>query len=134
MKNLLLTAVIAFCTLFASAQIMVVTSYDGDLEGAEQFTANMGIAYQATDALTVGMAQAGDDAYDIFVRYTVKDGIYASFAMPTEDGSDNMEVGLGYSFNVWNSLYFEPSYSMPVNEDADGDREGAFNFGLGWKF
>ena len=38
MKKLLLTAVVAFCTLFASAQIMVVTTYDGDLEGAEQIT------------------------------------------------------------------------------------------------
>jgi len=134
MKKLLLTAVVAFFTLFASAQIMVVTTYDGDLEGAEQLTANMGIGYQATDQIAVGMNRDGDD-YGIFVRYTVKDAIYATATMPTEDGTDKVQVGLGYSFNVWNSLYFEPSYTMPVKEDdVTGDREGSFNFGLGWRF
>jgi len=55
--------------------------------------------------------------------------------MPTEDGSDKMKLGLGYSFNVWQSLYFEPSYTMPVKEDAlTGDRKGEFNFGLGYRF
>ena len=52
-----------------------------------------------------------------------------------KDGTDKIQVGLGYSFNVWNSLYFEPSYTMPVKEDdVTGDREGSFNFGLGWRF
>ena len=32
MKKLLLTAVVAFSTLVASAQFMVVTTYDGDQE------------------------------------------------------------------------------------------------------
>ena len=36
MKKYLLTALIAFCTtLFASAQFMVVTTYDGDLEDTD---------------------------------------------------------------------------------------------------
>ena len=68
MKKLLLTAVIAFSTLFASAQIMVVTTYDGDLEGADQLTSNAGIAYQATDALAAGMSKSGDDAYDFYFQ------------------------------------------------------------------
>jgi|TARA_B110000196_G_scaffold166798_1_gene143353 opacity protein-like surface antigen len=133
MKKLLLTAVVAFCTLFASAQIMVVTTYDGDLEGAEQITSNMGIGYQATDQITAGVQKSGDD-YSVFVRYAVKDDIYATFNMPTKDGSDKMQLGLGYSMNVWNNLYFEPSYTMPVKEDAAGDREGSFNFGLAYRF
>ncbi len=134
MKKLLLTAVVAFCTLFASAQIMVVTTYDGDLEGAEQITSNMGIGYQATDAITAGVQKSGEE-YAVFVRYAVKDDIYATFNMPTKDGSDKMQLGLGYSMNVWNGLYFEPSYTMPVKEDAvTGDREGSFNFGLAYRF
>ena len=133
MKKLLLTAVVAFSALFASAQIMVVTTYDGDLEGSEQLTANMGIGYQATDQIAAGISKSGDD-YDMFVRYSIKDGIYAAFSMPTKDGSDDMRLGLGYSFNVWNSLYFEPSYTMPVQEDANGDREGSFKMGLGYRF
>jgi hypothetical protein len=113
---------------------MVVTTYDGDLEGAEQLSANMGIGYQATDQITAGVQKSGDD-YAVFVRYAVKDDIYATFNMPTKDGSDDMQVGLGYSMNIWNNVYFEPSYTMPIKEDADtGDREGSFNFGLAYRF
>ena len=134
MKKLLLTAVVAFCTLFASAQIMVVTTYDGDLEGSEVLTANAGIGYQVNDVITAGVQKDGDD-FSLFVRYTVKDDIYATFNMPTEDGSDKAQVGLGYSMNVWNNVYFEPSYTMPIKEDAvTGDREGSFNFGLAYRF
>ena len=134
MKKLLLTAVVAFCTLFASAQIMVVTTYDGDLEGSEVLTANAGIGYQVNDVITAGVQKDGDD-FSLFVRYVVKDDIYATFNMPTEDGSDKAQVGLGYSMNVWNNVYFEPSYTMPIKEDAvTGDREGSFNFGLAYRF
>jgi len=39
------------------------------------------------------------------------------------------------SFSVWNSLYLEPNYSMPVKEDAvTKDREGSFNIGIGYRF
>ena len=133
MKKLLLTAVVAFCTLFASAQIMVVTTYDADLEGSEVLTANAGIGYQVNDVIAAGIQKDGDD-FALFVRYAVKDDIYATFNMPTEDGSDKAQVGLGYSMNVWNSVYFEPSYTMPIKEDAAGDREGSFNFGLSYRF
>ena len=133
MKKLLLTAVVAFCTLFASAQIMVVTTYDGDLEGSEAFIANAGIGYQVSDVITAGVQKDGDD-FSLFVRYAVKDDMYATFNMPTEDGSDKAQVGLGYAMNVWNNVYFEPSYTMPIKEDANGDREGSFNFGLSYRF
>ena len=133
MKKLLLTAVVAFCTLFASAQIMVVTTYDDSKEGSEQFTNKMGIGYQATEAIAAGMMKNGDD-YDVFIRYSLKDALYASFTMPTEDGSDNIQLGLGFGMNIWNNFYFEPSYTMPMNEDANGDREGTFNFGMSYRF
>ena len=64
--------------------------------------------------------------------------------MPTKDGSDLANIGLGYSMNVWNNLYIEPSYTMPIKEqavlDADGvatekmERAGSFNFGLAYRF
>ena len=142
MKKLLLTAVVAFCTLFASAQIMVVTTYDGDLEGSEQLTANAGIGYQATDVITAGVQKDGDN-FSVFVRYAVKDDMYATFNMPTEDGSDRASLGLGYSMNIWNNLYIEPSYTMPIKEQAvmvDGvatdkmERKGSFNFGIAYRF
>ena len=94
MKKLFLTAVVALSTLVASAQFMVVTTYDGDQEeNADKITANLGLGYMVNDAFTVGLAKgaaieeistAGDttssDGYDLFVRYNIAqvEGVYAS--------------------------------------------------------
>ncbi|MAB95467.1 MAG: hypothetical protein CMC98_05125 [Flavobacteriales bacterium] len=149
MKKLLLTAAVAFSTLLASAQFMVVTTYDNDLEdNTDKITANLGIGYMVNDAFTVGLKRSTaeaheghdhadeDDTYDIWARYNIAqvEGAYATLEMPTEDGSDHMKIGLGFSFNVWNSLYIEPNYTMPTNENENGDREGTFNFGLSYRF
>ena len=141
MKKLLLTAVVAFSTLVASAQFMVVTTYDGDQEESmDKITTNMGIGYMVNDMITVGLANGGDDAagegtYDVFARYNISqmEGAYASLTMPGDDAED-MSIGVGFAFNVWNGLYVEPNYSMPTSEDADGNREGSFNFGLSYRF
>ena len=134
MKNYLLTALIAFCTtLFASAQFMVVTTYDSDKDDSEQITSKAGIGYMATDAFTLGMARDGDDNYDFFARYTVKDNIWLAFSMPTKDGSDRMNVGAGFSFQLYNGLYFDPNYTIPVKE-VDGKRDGSANFSLSYRF
>jgi hypothetical protein len=150
MKKVLLTAVVALSTLVASAQFMVVTTYDGDQEeNADKITANLGIGYMVNDAFTVGLAKgdaieeistAGDttssDGYDLFVRYNIAqvEGAYASLQMPTKDASDNMSIGVGFAFNVWNGLYVEPNYTMPTKKDADDKREGTFNFGISYRF
>lgn len=158
MKKILLTAVVALCTLVASAQFMVVTTYDGDqTENIDKITANLGVGYMVNDAFTVGIARAGevhddhadhdhatedhadedeDDNYNLWVRYNLSamEGAYAAFEMPTKDGSDNMKVGLGFSFSVWEGLHIDPSYTMPTKEDAAGKREGSFNIGIGYRF
>jgi len=142
MKKVLLTAAIAFSTLIASAQFMVVTTYDGDQEESmDKITTNMGIGYMVNDAFTVGLAKGavnaeGDDTYDLWARYNIAqvEGAYASLQMPTEDGSENMNIGIGFAFNVWNGLYVEPNYTMPTSEDDEGNREGSFNFGLSYRF
>jgi hypothetical protein len=142
MKKVLLTAVVALSTLVASAQFMVVTTYDGDQEeNADKITANMGIGYMVNDAFTVGLAKGavnaeGDDTYDLWARYNIAqvEGAYASLQMPTEDGSENMNIGVGFAFNVWNGLYVEPNYTMPTSEDDEGNREGSFNFGISYRF
>ena len=141
MKKVLLTAVVALSTLVASAQFMVVTTYDGDQEESmDKITANMGIGYMLSDAITVGVAQGGEDAanedtYDLWARYNIAqvEGAYASLTMPGDDAED-MSIGIGFAFNVWNGLYIEPNYSMPTSEDENGDREGSFNFGLSYRF
>ena len=143
MKKLFLTAVVTLSTLVASAQFMVVTTYDdGDgVEGMDAFTNNIGLGYVLNDAITIGMSANPEvegeyRTYDFWARYNIAkvEGAYASLEMPQEDGSDNMRVGLGFAFNVWNNLYVEPSYTMPTNEDDNGDREGIFNFGLSYRF
>ena len=142
MKKVLLTAVVALSTLVASAQFMVVTTYDGDQEESmDKLTANMGVGYMVNDAFTVGLAKGavnteGDDTYDLWARYNLSmmEGAYVGFQMPTKDGSDNMSIGLGFAFNVWNGLYVEPNYTMPTSEDDEGNREGSFNFGLSYRF
>ena len=56
MKNLFLTAVLAMSTLVASAQFMVVTTYDGDQEETvDQLTAHMGVGYEVMDKVIVGL-------------------------------------------------------------------------------
>mgnify|MGYP001206958608 FL=1 len=137
MKKLFLTAVVALSTLAASAQFMVVTTYDGDQEeNMDKITANMGFGFTVMDGITIGVVKNGEE-YDLWGRYDLgayMDGAYVSLQAPREDASDNMKVGLGYSLNVWNSLYIEPNYSMPVSEDENGEREGSFNIGIGYRF
>lgn len=156
MKKLFLTAVVALSTLAASAQFMVVTTYDGDqAEQVDKLTANLGVGFEVMDGITVGVVRTGvndstattvdgittyedDEGYDIWFRYSLSqfmEGAYFTAQMPTEDMADNIKVGLGASFAVWNSLYLEPSYTMPLKEDAvTGDREGSFNVGIGYRF
>ena len=78
MKKLFLTAVVALFTLVASAQFMVVTTYDNDLEeNADKITANMGIGYMVNDVFTIGLAKNGlaaegeDDKYNLWARYNI---------------------------------------------------------------
>ena len=142
MKKILLTVAVAFCTLVASAQFMVVTNYDNDQEeNMDKITANMGIGFMVNDMITIGMAKGsldedGNDTYDLWARYNLAgvDGGYASLTMPSKDGSDDMQIGIGFSFNVWNGLHIEPNYSMGTSKNDDGDREGNFNFGLSYRF
>ena len=141
MKKVFLTAVVALSTLVASAQFMVVTTYDGDQEESmDKITTNMGIGYMINDAITVGVAQGGEDAagedtHDVWARYNIAkvEGAYASLTMPGDD-DEGMSIGVGFAFNVWNGLYVEPNYSMPTSEDDDGNREGSFNFGISYRF
>ena len=144
MKKLILTmAVVAFTTIFASAQFMVVTSYNAPEDGAEwemtSLTDNMGLGYAVNDTWTVGLITAGEDSlgdksYDLFGRYNWNSDMYISVQAPTEEMMDNLTIGLGYSFVVWKGLAVEPNYTMGLKEDENGDREGTFNLGLAYRF
>ena len=140
MKKLFLTSAIALSTLVASAQFTLVTTYDGDQEETmDKVTQNFGIGYAINDTWTLGLIQNGEDVdgetiYDLWARYNLKNDAYVSLQAPQEDMMDNLTIGIGYSFNVWNGLNVEPNYSMGLKEDEAGEREGTFNLGLSYKF
>ena len=135
---------VAFSTLIASAQFMVVTTYNAPEDGAEwemtSLTDNLGVGYTLNNGkCVIGLMKAGEDSlgdasYDLWGRYNLKSNLYVSVQAPTEEMIDNLTVGLGYSYNVWKGVCIEPNYSMGLKEDEDGEREGSFNLGLSYKF
>ena len=138
MKKVFLTMAVAFSTLIASAQFMVVTTYNAPEDGAEwemtSLTDNMGVGYALNGGkIVVGMVQAGGDTYDLWGRYSLKGNIYMSAQAPMEEMMDNLTIGFGYSYNIWKGLCVEPNYSMGLKEDEAGEREGSFNIGLSYK-
>jgi len=145
MRNLFLTLTLAFATMFASAQnFLVVTSYVAAEEGASweasSLIDNMGIGYAINDKWTVGFITAGEDSlgdnnYDLFGRYNWNANTYISVQAPTENTTDNLTLGVGYSYVVWKGLAVEPNYSIGLKEDeTTGEREGTFNLGLSYRF
>lgn len=130
MKKILLSTFFAFATMIASAQILVVGTFDNDQEETvDKFTKQMGIGYMINDKFVVGGISNGDD-FDIMGRYMVSDDLFVSLQMPTENSTDNMTLGVGYGFNVWSMLYIEPNYSMSLGDNSDEDGEFKIGFSL----
>ena len=123
---------LAFATMFASAQFMVITTIDQPEEGAEwemsNITDNMGIGYVLNDKMTVGVVKNGDD-YDVWGRYNIN-SMYVVVQAPTDSITDAANIGVGYSLNVWDKLYLEPSYSMPMKDNSGG----TFKVGVAYRF
>ena len=132
-------------TLFASAQFMVVTTVTEASDEAEngfemeQITDKIGLGYMLNDNFTVGVQRTGEDenggdtTYDMWARYNFgKPDLWAVVSAPSEEASDNMSVGIGYSLNVWKAVYVEPSFTMSMADDSDD--EGTLNLGLAWRF
>ena len=144
MKKLFLTMAVAFSTLIASAQFIVVTTYNAPEDGAEwemtSLTDNLGVGYTLNNGkCVIGLMKAGEDSlgdasYDLWGRYNWNQNMYVSVQAPTEEMMDNLTVGVGYSYNVWKGVCIEPNYSMGLKEDDNGEREGSFNLGLSYKF
>ena len=129
-------------TLFASAQFMVITTVQeasDEAEGfeMEQVTENIGLGYMLNDKITVGLQRSGEDVngdakFDLWAHYSFGDNMWATVQAPSEESSDNLSVGVGYSLNVWSTLYVEPSYTMKL--DSDSDEDGTLNLGLAYRF
>jgi opacity protein-like surface antigen len=129
MKKTILTTVVALFFLSASAQYRVMSSINEPSEnenwGVENFTNNISIGYDVSEDIMVGVKKNGEN-YDLIGRYNLKDNMYLSVQMPTENASNNVTWGVGMSINVWEKLYVEPNYTRK-------DDEGGFNVGLSYK-
>ena len=141
MTKLFLTMTLAFCTLIASAQYSVlttVTSVEEESETTYNVTDKLGVGYQVSEKLMVGLTMDGEDKYELLGRYALMNGVWGTCVYNYEADSetelmDNMELGLGYSFKVWDKLYIEPNYTMPAKADEAGEREGTLNLSVSYK-
>ena len=157
MNKVFLTMLFAFSTMFASAQFVALTTlnmvegtpantdvvYEGDdcptTEDSYNVTDKIGIGYQVNEKLMVGITKDGDEDYELLGRYNIKEGIFATciynYAKDSEDEMmDMLDLGIGYSYNVWKGLWIDPNYTMPLKEDSEGNREGSFNLSFSYKF
>ena len=138
MNKLFLTMLFAVSTMVASAQFVGLTTLNEGTDSTWNVTDKIGVGYVVNEKLMVAATMDGEDAYELMGRYDVYNGVWATCVYNYEKNSeaelkDKLELGLGYSFNVWKNLYVDPYYVMPVKEDAEGNREGEFRLGISYK-
>ena len=142
MNKLFLTMTLALCTMIASAQYSVLTTVTS-VEEADETTYNvtdkLGVGYQVSEKLLVGITKDGDENYELLGRYSLMNGLWGTCIYSYEADSeaelmDKVNVGVGYSFEVWNGLCIDPNYTMPLKADEAGEREGSLNLGVSYKF
>jgi predicted porin len=138
MNKLFLTMLFAFSTMFASAQFVGLTTLNEGTDSTWNITDKIGVGYQVNEKLMVAATMDGEDAYELIGRYDVYNGLWATCIYNHEKDSeaemkDKLELGVGYSLNVWKGLYVDPYYTMPLKEDTEGNREGEFRLGISYK-
>ena len=143
MNKLFLTMTLAFCTMIASAQYSVLTTITSVEDETEETTYNitdkLGVGYQVNEKLMVGLTLDGEDKYELLGRYSLMNGIWGTCTYSYDADSDaelmdKVNLGVGYSFKVWNNLYIDPNYTMPAKADEAGEREGSLNLSVSYKF
>ena len=139
MNKLFLTMALALCTTIASAQYSVLTTISETSDSTWSVTEKLGIGYEVNEKLTIGLTMDGEDKYELLGRYALMNGVWGTCVYNHDSDSegelmDNMELGLGYSFKVWDKLYVDPNYTIPAKADEDGEREGTFNLSVSYKF
>lgn len=131
MKNILLVLLLSLMTSVASAQFMVTSMIsepaDGEEMSLDNLTDNIGVLY-SFDKISVGIMMNGEE-YDLTARYSLGEKLFAYGLITTEE--ENVSLGVGYSLNVWNELYIEPSYLMDLeNEDYEGELKLSLTYKL----
>ena len=139
MNKLFLTVALAFITSIASAQFSVLTTFNEGVDSTWNVTDKLGIGYKVNDKLWVAVTKDGDDAYELLGRYDVYEGVWAtciynSYEDELAEIKDRLDIGVGYSYCLWKSLYVEPYFTMPLSENQDGEREGELKLGVSYIF
>ena len=144
MNKLFLTMALAFSTMIASAQYSVMTTVTSTEDEAGETTYNatdkIGVGYQVDEKLMLGVTRDGEDNFEVLGRYALMNGVwgtcvynYSAENFQETELMDNIELGLGYSFKVWDKLYVDPNYTMPAKANEAGEREGSFNLSVSYK-
>ena len=140
MNKLFLTAMLALITTFASAQFVALTTFNEGADSTWNVTDKIGIGYQVNDCFIVAATKDGEDKYELLGRYVIhKSGVWATCIYNYEKDSeaemkDKLDLGVGYSYNIWDKLYIDPYYIVPLKKDENGEREGMFKLGVSYKF
>jgi len=141
MTKLFLTMTLAFSTMIASAQFSVLTTVTSAEDEAGETTYNItdkiGVGYDLSEKLMIGLTMDGEDKYELLGRYELMNGVWGTcvynYDSETKEVIDRLDIGIGYSWNVWDKLYVNPNYTMPLEEDEDGAREGTLNLSISYK-
>ena len=132
MKKLFLMASLILAANLCSAQFIAVTTINMPEDDAKwemsNVTDNIGVGYMLKDNIVLGLVKNGEE-YDVWARYYFSK-CYAAVQAPTEEMTDNMVFGVGYSMKVWKDLYVDPNYMMSMKEDSEGE----FKLGISYKF
>lgn len=136
MNKLFLTMLFSVATIVASAQMTVMTTVT-EVEDEYNFTDNLAVGYNVSDILMLGLEMDGEDNYEVIARYAFADNCWAYGSFDTEgEGEyvDRLDLGVGYSFNIWEGLYIDPNYTVSMKKNSDDEYEGKLNFTISYKF
>jgi len=136
MNKLFLTMLFSVYTIVASAQMTVMTTVT-EVEDEYNFTDNLAVGYDVNDMLMLGLQMNGEDNYEVMARYTFAENCWAYGSFDTEgEGEyvDRLDLGVGYSFNIWQGLYIDPNYTVSMKKNSEDEYEGKLNFTISYKF
>ena len=139
MNKLFLTMLFAVSTMFSSAQFMALTTFSEGEDSTWNATDMIGVGYQVNEKLIVAATMDGEDKYELLGRYDIHQGLWATCIYNYEKDSeaelkDILDLGIGYSYNIWDKLYIDPSYVLSVSKNEEDERDGELRLGISYKF
>ena len=136
MNKLFLTMLLSVATIVASAQITIISTVT-EVDDEYNFTDNLAVGYNINNMLMLGLEMNGEENYNVMARYSFADNCWAYGSYDTEaEGEliDKLNLGVGYSFNVWEGLYIDPNYTVSMMKNSEDEYEGKLNFTVSYRF